>query len=49
MCVVGGVLTRAYGEGRSDWSESENGREDSVCRQLMVTVAIKGSREIGHS
>ena len=47
MCVVGGVLSRTYGEGKSDWSESKSGREDSVCRQLVVTVAIKGSREIG--
>lgn len=47
VCVVGGVFTRACGEGKSDWSESKNGREDVVCQQLMMTVAIKGNREIG--
>lgn len=50
MCVVLGVLMRACGEGSSDWSESKNGKEDSaVCRQLVMTVAITGSRELGQS
>lgn len=50
MCVVLGVLMRACGEGSSDWTESKNGKEDdAVCRQLVMTVAVTGNREIGQS